>query len=474
MSPVLDRRKFLGTLVAGAASVVASRFTVAQQQELTASIILFPQTKYRKINSNVIGVGLWQPPFTDTIDIIKTWFSGTSCRMWSLPDMEEWDQQVQAVQALQPSTILMFLAMASNYQARYFSKTDNNLLPPQQVANVVKRIGDLCANLAANNIRARDGLYWEAWNEPGYPIGGNWKPEDLARYVNDLSVAINECGLPVKVLAPLNQEFDHRSVHWNETYCANLDVSAVGGLVTHYYSHHWITRSTPSDEFLRRAGYGSIMEARVRQDLSYVSRYGRGNWGLHCSEWNIHPPGVTSQKFSASRDMAAALFVFDTIKIFIEQGIASAQFFHLLNDWITSHFGALTHTHTGKNIVHPTGALFGLFHKYLTGNLFRVEIQSPTYTRESDYSLVADFEVPYVGAMGSILSEGHINLLLSNKHSEAIALKLNGENIQSWASGVILRGSEDSADSAIISEAKIDLTTKSFVLPPKSIMVLSW
>lgn len=471
---MFDRRKFLGILAVGATAVVTSRFSLAEQPKLTASITLLPKSKYRKIKPNVMGVGLWRPPFNETTSIFTPWFRGTSCRMWALPDMEGWDQQVLAVQAIQPTTILTFMAMASEYQAHYASKADNNLLPQQQVESVVKRIGDLCADLAAKNIHPHDGLYWEAWNEPGYPNGGNWQPEDLARYVNELCVAVKEHGLPVKVLAPLNQEFDRKSVQWNETYCANLDASAVSGLVTHYYSHHWITRSIPADEFLRRAGYGSLMEARIRQDLSYVSRYGRGNWGLHCSEWNIHPPSVTSQKFAASRDMATALFVFDTVKIFIEQGIASAQFFHLMNDWITSHFGVLTHTHTGANIIHPTGALFGLFHKYLVGDLFRVEIHSPTYTRESDYALVEDFEVPYVGALGSISSDGRINLFLTNKHSEMIETKLNGRYMPSKANGVILTGSEGTLDSAIISEAKINLAVQTIVLPPKSIMVLSW
>lgn len=474
MISVLERRKFLKMFAVGAAAVAAPRFAVAQQHKLTASITLFARLKYRKINSNVMGIGLWRPPFSETADIFKAWFLGRSCRMWALPEMEGWDQQVQALQILQPETILMFMAITSDYQARYVSKINNNLLPPQQIDSVAKRIGDLCANLATKNILPPDGLYWEAWNEPGYPNGGNWKPEDLAQYVNDLSFAVQERGLPVKILAPLNQEFDEKSIRWNEAYCANLDASMVGGLVTHYYSHHWITRSTPLDEFLRRAGYGNIMEARIRQDLSYVSRYGRGRWGLHCSEWNIHPPGVTSQKFSASRDMAAALFIFDTVKIFIEQDIASAQFFHLQNDWITSHFAVLTRTHAGENVIHPTGALFGLLHKYLVGDLFRVEVESPSYARESDYALVAEYKVPYIGAMGSISSDGRGSLFLSNKHSKNIELKLHGENIPLEVSSIILQGSAESSDSAIINESRKKLANKSMALPPRSIMVLSW
>lgn len=474
MVDMLDRRKFLEFLALAGLAVAAPRIAMSQQFVSGATATLSPEAKYKKINPNVMGVGLWRPPFTDTLDIFKEWFSGQSCRLWTSPDTRAWEQQIPVLQKLQPSMILMFLALATKPVVRYSSQKDNNLSSVQVVNSITNRITEICEVLAKNKISPPDGLFWEAWNEPAYEIGGKWNPEDLARYVNELGGAVKKLGLPVKVLAPLNQEFDERAIRWNETYCSMLDASVVGGLVTHYYSHHWSSLSIPADEFLRRAGYGSIMEARVRQDRSYVSRYGHGNWGLHCSEWNIHPPGVTSQNFSASRDMAAALFAFDTVKIFMEQELTSAQFFHLLNDWITSHFAVLTHTHAGENIIHPTGALFELFHKYLDGNLFKVEIESPSYTRASDYPMLPEYQVPYVGAIGCISGDRRISLFLSNKHSENINVKLRAGDIPARANGVLLQGSGDARDSAVLSEISVDLAAKSIVLQGRSIMVFSW
>lgn len=462
-------------LALGAAAATMPTLAMSEPSGLTASVTLFPKTKHRKVNPNAMGIGLWRPPFTETLGVFKEWFFRTSCRLWILPDASAWEQQIPVLQELQPSMILMLLAVESKYNARYKSKEDNNLPPLQQVTSVVKRLGDICTVLARNNIQPPDGLYWEAWNEPGYENGGKWEPEDLARYVNDLSMAIQEHGLPVKVLAPLNQDFDERTIHWNETYCSRLDAALVGGLVTHYYSHHWSLLAIPADEFQRRAGYAGIMQARVRQDMSYVTRFGHGNWGLHCSEWNIHPPGVaTSQKFYASRDMAAALFVFDTVKIFIGEGMASAQFFHLLNDWVTSHFAVLTRTHAGENFIHPTGALFGLFHQYLDGHLFKVETDSPSYERASDYPLIPAFQVPYIEALAAISSTGRRSLFLSNKHSEDMNIKLYGDNIPAGTYGVLLQGSGGKNDSALLSEMKVTLAGKSIKLPGSSIMVLSW
>lgn len=418
-----------------------------------------------------MGVCLWQPPFTGIEALSRRLFSQTSCRLWLLPEEHAWEQQISELHVLKPSMVLSFLAHIREGRARYASGEDNNLLPMEEVGSIVRRIGSLCSTLATNKINPPGGIFWEAWNEPAYPNGGEWDPEDLALYVNDLGRAVRAAGLPARILAPLNQEFNERSVSWNETYCAKLDPLFVDGLVTHYYGHHWPTVAEPQDEFLRRAGYGGTITARLRQDLSYASRFGRGKWGLHCSEWNIHPPALDSQKFYASRDMAAALFVFDAIKAFIEGGLASAQFFHLQTEWISSHFGAVTYTQQKKTVLHPTGALFGLFHRYLRGDLFRVDVASPSYLRGSDYPLVPEFQVPYVTAMGSRSGNGKISLMLANKHSEDMEIRMAGEKMPSWAKCVILQGSQDSSDLALVSE-RACLIGGSVILPPRSIMVL--
>ena len=469
-----SRREFVGSMFLSGVMVMMPHVPNYASTKTAASITILPQIKEKYINRNILGVGLWKPPFNNSSNIAYKLYSGTSCRLWLLDGDKEWGDQLALLKNLNPTKILLFDAEIFSARLFYNSSLDNNLPANRSVSEVLKLISRVCEILKLNNINPSGGLFWEAWNEPAYRNGGRWAAEDLARYVNELAQGVSASALPVKVLAPLNQDFHRKAADWNEKYCAQLDPTRVSGLVTHYYSHFWHMAPMPKDDFLKRAGYGGILDARLRRDLDYVLRFGAGNWGLHCSEWNIHPPQITSSDFDVSRDMAAAFFAFDAIKLFIDHQLESAQFFRLLNQEITRHFAALSSMPDGSTFIHPTGALFGLFHEHLEGMTFKLDIDSPIYIRSSDYLNLPDLHIAYVTAIGSISDTGHISLFLANKHADEILVNLNGGRFPVEVSGIILRGSNDRFSRAVLHKVSLDITSRVLVMPARSIIVLKW
>lgn len=381
---------------------------VENSLEYSATVKLLPNATKTKINTNVSGVCLMHPPFDALENELKKW-RGRSVRVWAHSDYKWWSQLLPTLRQMKPSTLLLFNEAASHpEQVIYDSLKENNLNPNQRPDAVVWQMKFALSQLESIGL-ARQPLYWEAWNEPQFAQNGNWQPEAMARYVNHIALASQQAGLPFRVLAPLHMNPAAKGQEWNERLCQKLDSSVVAGLVNHYYNWGWFNLDQPQDEFLRRAGEGPLLRERVRLDSALISRYGKGRWSLHCSEWNVHPETYKPPYYS-SRDMAAALYAFSAVKVYLEEGLDSAQFF-LLTDH-DSHFAA--YTREGSVVTKlPTGAVMEWLGEKLQGELLSTNVECPSFRRGNEFGL-PDFDVPFLEVIAT--QAGSLTtMLLANK-----------------------------------------------------------
>lgn len=430
--------------------------------EYAASVRLLPQAMKKKINANVFGVCLMYPPFDALGEELKKW-RGRSVRVWARPDMQWWKRLLPALQEISPETLLLFVDSGWHpEQVKYVSSADNNLHPNQQVAAVVGYMKFAMTQLSAVDLASRT-LYWEAWNEPQFPQNGHWEPDAMARYVNDIALAARKEGLPFRVLAPLHMDPTTAGKEWNERLCQGLDSNLAAGLVNHYYNVGWSGLDQPMDEFLRRAGDGPLLRERVRLDRSLIERYGDGRWTLHCSEWNVHPKSYRPPYY-VSRDMAAALYAFSAIKVYLEEGVESAQFFLLSAK--DNHFAAYT-LENGVITPRPTGVAMEWLGEKLRGVRLSSQVVCPSYRRTSEYGLT-DFDVPFLEVMAAKTPDG-IVLIMANKDPFRTArVDLKGVS-GTLGAGDLLSASGVNRD--IAAQSRINLANGLHVLPASILAV---
>lgn len=364
--------------------------------EYRASVSVGSKVGKTAVNPSVLGACLMYPPFDALKAQLGKW-RGRSVRVWSHLDRKWWDQLLPTLRQLEPETLLFFNEASWHPEhALYKSAQDNNLNENQQPDSVIaqmKIVLTLITEAGLNNKK----LYWEVWNEPQFAQTGSWAADDMARYVNDIAQMAQKEGLPFGVLAPLHMDPTAEGKQWNENLCQRLDISSVAGLVNHYYNLGWFALSQPQDEFLRRAGDGAVLRERVKLDRKLVEQYGKGKWTLHCSEWNVHPK-TYEPPYNVSRDMAAALYAFSAVKVYLEEGVDSAQFFLLASG--DSHFAA--YTVSGLDVkAQPTGSVMEWLGEHLRGTLVQTEVICPTFKRSSEYGL-PDFDVPYLEAIATV------------------------------------------------------------------------
>lgn len=386
-------------------AVLAQALNVNEYQ---ATVSVVSNASKRAINLNVLGACLMYPPFEALNAHLSKW-RGRSVRVWSHLDRKWWDQLLPALHQLDPETLLFFNEASWHpVHVIYKDAKENNLSANQQPAAVIDQMKIVLTLITEAGLHNKK-LYWETWNEPQFTQTGSWAADDMARYVNDIAQMAQKEGLPFGVLAPLHMDPSAEGKNWNESLCQRLDTSSVSGLVNHYYNLGWFALSQPQDEFLRRAGDGVVLRERVKLDRKLVEQYGKGKWTLHCSEWNVHPR-TYEPPYNVSRDMAAALYAFSAVKVYLEEGVDSAQFFLLASG--DSHFAA--YTVNGMDVKsQPTGLMMEWLGEHLRGSLLQTEVISPSYKRSSEYDL-PDFDVPYLEAMATA-SGSVVQCILANK-----------------------------------------------------------
>jgi hypothetical protein len=432
----------------------------------------------RDVNRKVLGAGLMLTPFKAHGDTISKIFGkGTSARLWPgrLID-EDFMERRDLIVSLAPSQILAFPERSTHSEKINYETADkNNLETHQKPDKIVQDIKWILSRLNQVNYPPKGQfLYWEAWNEPQFEQNGGWDADIFAKYVNDLSIKIKQLKLPVKVGAALHMD----DADWNERLCKSLNSNVVDFLVTHYYGF-WENIKLPSNDFLARAGFGVALRERVKKDLELIKTYGNNNWTLHCSEWNLHPPSY-KPPYNTTTDIAAALYALSAIKIYLEEGIESAQYFLISS---TEHFGAISIYEDGTLKVHATGSAFKLMNECLNGKLLKVDTTSPEYVlkaKQSDgkgNSYPKSYQVPFVEAVSCLWNNGTINILLGNKHETKSAnVSIQGISMPEKLTMQII--SEDTNQDAHMSIPKKQIIQtnelqKNIIVPAKSILAIT-
>jgi hypothetical protein len=463
----MKRRSFVSRLVPLAAGMfgTAADLSWSAPSAINASIRL--QGGSRPVNRLVLGVGLMYPPFDTLADALGS-FSESSVRVWSHIDAQWWKQFETALVQLKPSKVLAFNNELSRHADKVFyrSAADNNLSAAQQVEQMLLQIQYAIDRLVSINTMPAGGFYWEVWNEPELKKNGSWPAPDMARYANEIASAVRQKKIPVKILVPLSM-YDPV---WSEQLCAKLDPNLVDGLVNHYYYYQWNTVKLPEDEFLARASGGPILSKLIGQDKMLIDKYGKGRWALHCSEWNLEPPDFSSPPFNITRDMAAALYALDSLKIYLANDLATAQFFLFANR--DQHFAAITTKKDGPPIVRPAGALFGLLHKHLNGQLLELAVDSEGYERRAKNE-TSSTKIAYINAMAARKADGYGALFVSNKHpSLGAEVDVSGFGLPPTVDADLLIGTGDKRDIAGVSRIKLPVAGGKVRLPAASISVI--
>ncbi len=434
-----------------------------------AAVTVHPERDGRLVNRRILGVCLMHPPFDGADDLIRQCFAGTSVRIWARENAEWWDKLAPGLRSIEPCLTLAFVDKSWHPEKVVYNSADhNNLFAYQKPDAVVGRVRFALAQLERFGVEMDGPLHWEVWNEPQYDNNGAWPPEALARYANDCARALKGAALSVKVGAPLHME----DREWNERLCKALAPDLIDFLVNHYYNVGWHKLSRPEDEFLRRAGYGPVLRERVRRDRALIERFGRGKWTLHCSEWNVHPP-TYKPPFHTSHDMAAALYVFSAVRVFLEQGLDSAQFF-LLSAPEQAHFSVLALDRGAAPELWPTGAAFRLLHRALRGRLLPVEVQAPTFLRDGQLADLPSVDAAYLEAMAcSDTRTGAVTLLLANQDPKRSAsVRVAGLPLPARCAAAVLTGQGEHRDRSRVEQVEFHLRNHTLELSPASIVVL--
>jgi hypothetical protein len=454
--------------------------TQSRSSSMEATIQINLKHIIGNVNRKTLGAGLVFTPFKEHESIISKMFGkGTSARLWpgQLTD-EDFNEKKSLIVSLAPSKLLAFPERSSleNKKASYESENKNNLETYQQPSKIIQDITWILSRLTQVGYPPKGQfLYWEAWNEPQHEQNGLWDADLFANYVNDLAARIKKLRLPIKVGAPLNMD----DSDWNEKLCKRLNSNVVDFLVTHYYSV-WKNVEVPSSSFLARAGLGITLRERVKRDLKLTKTYGKNNWTLHCSEWNLHPPPPNyDPPYDTTRDMAAALYALSAVKIYLEEGIESAQYFLISSQ---QHFGAISIYEDGTVKVHATGAAFMLMNECLHGKLLKIELKSPEYTLKMNQkskdknNYLESYQVPFIEAVGCQWKNGTIKILLGNKH-ETKSLNPMIQGIPLPEKVTIQTISDDMFKDKDISEPTKALiqskSLKNMTLSPKSITAIT-
>jgi hypothetical protein len=171
--------------------------------------------------------------------------------------------------------------------------------------------------------------------------------------------------------------------------------------------------------------------------------------------------------------MAAALYAFSAVKVYLEEGLASAQFFLLSAR--DGHFAALNPRREGEPLLRPPGAVLGLLRERLDGERIAVDVRSPTYQRDGQLANLPTVDVPYVEALACRWEDGTVQLLLANKHPDFPArVRIRGVALPSSLKVTLLTGSGPMRDEAHLKTVSWTLKPEGFLLPAASIAALSW
>ena len=419
----INRRKFLGyvatpilgTLLSGNSKQCAS-------SEMGATLIIEQAKSSTLVNRQVMGVCLVNPPFNGLYNVANSVFSGTSVRLWASTLNHDWSTIRPILKQINPQTILVFTGNTKlDVKAIYHTDLINNLPKKHQTIEVVKRLKNVIELLDSAGLMPVDGVNWEVWNEPQYKRKGSWDPSDLARYATDCAKAIKQTNMNVRVGVPLNM--DPSQTKWNEDLCSLLSTDLIDFFVTHYYSLGWNELINPSNDFMRRASGSEVLRKQVRNDVELIKRFGMGRWKLHCTEWNVHPVNYSAPYYS-STDMAAALYAFNAIKIYLEEGLDSAQIFQLASQ-ASNHFSLYQKDLNSNWREMPTGSVMRLLTKYIHGKLVSNRVEGRTFQRDSQYGDTSTRE-SFVNAIVSEDEEG-LSVVVANAHPNvSIRIKFRG------------------------------------------------
>lgn len=458
------RRRFICAI---SLTTLSPSFLFAKEKnsfEYRATVRLTKNVIKEEINPNVFGICLMSPPFDALENELKKW-TNRSVRIWARTDRKWWSRLLPALKQIAPETLLLFNDIAWHpKRIIYNGITATNLNTNQKPDAVIANMKMALSLLKTVNLEKKK-LYWEAWNEPQFPQNGNWGPTAMARYVNDIALLAEKASLPFQVLAPLHMEPTQIGEDWNNQLCKELDLERVRGLVNHYYNVGWFNLEYPQDEFLRRAGDGPLLRERVRLNRALVDHYGKGNWTLHCSEWNVHPKNFKPPYYT-SRDMAAALYAFSAIKVYLEEGLDSAQLFLLSGP--NSHFATYT---LENNIItaRPTGIIMEWLGEKLSGELLGTEVNCPRFRRESEYGL-PDFNVPYLEVIATRTKIETVVIISNKDPTRSVHVALEG-----------IHGNRNNAELLTAQGKNKDIPVKTLVkvngdlrIPPAAILAVSY
>jgi hypothetical protein len=465
---LVNRRSFLK------ASIGVPLLCSLKQKEEThtsASLKIDLKSPTKAVNRKILGAGLMFPPFNPIKSVAAEIFGrGTSVRFWpgQLEDTE-YEEKMSILSALDPSQILCFTDRIGhgNERVKYISSKNNNLEDYQKPEKIASDISWVMSRFKNLKYELKGNLHWEAWNEPQFKENGEWEANEFGKYVNDVAAAVKLLKLPVAVGAPLHMD----KPEWNRQLCKTLNPKLVDFLVTHYYSF-WADVKEPENNFLVRAGLGTVLREKVRRDLSLTTKFGNAKWKLHCSEWNLHPPSYKPPYYTTT-DMAAALHAFSAIKVFLEENIESAQYFVLSSN---EHFGAFGLNQDGSINTHLTGLTLKLINECLYGKLVKSNVTSPSYTLKIQQDGVyLSYQIPYLESMAYLWDNGTLKVLLANKHqSKPIHTNVKGVDLSKKTN--LYKISEKSGRDNNKDESLEILTSnndQTIVVPPASIILLT-
>ncbi len=462
---------WIGPAVFGRGTRPPNSRAVNRKSVYHAAVTVHAVRSGRPVNARVMGVCLMHPPFAGAGALIRQCFAGTSVRIWAREKADWWEKLAPGLRSVEPCRTLAFVDKSWHPEkVVYSSLEDNNLFSYQKPDAVVRRVRFALDRLKRLGVAIDGPLYWEVWNEPQFDKNGGWPPEAMARYANDCAKALKGAALPVKVGVPLHMA----DAAWNERLCRVLAPDLIDFLVNHYYNVGWHKLSRPRNEFLRRAGYGPVLRERVRRDRALIERFGRGRWTLHCSEWNVHPP-TYNPPFHTSHDMAAALYAFSAVRVYLEEGLSSAQFF-LLSAPAKAHFSAMARRPDSAVELWPTGGVFRLLRRSLRGRLLNVDVQSPTFVRDGQLADLPSVDVPFLEAMACTdPEENTVTVLLANKAPErSVLVSVAGLRLPASLSAVALTGEGEHRERLRTEQVECRVQNRTVELPPASIVVLTF
>ncbi|MCF7855359.1 MAG: hypothetical protein K9N51_11225 [Candidatus Pacebacteria bacterium] len=434
------------------------------------------------VNRKVMGVCMIYPPFDETFtDFWKGTLDGTSAHHWMNGNFTE-----TAMPPARKRTSFAFckhlnirqinllpLHSKIRRKARYVSELDNNLEPAHHPDTVAKGVSDFY-EFVKNDYFENEylDLAYGVWDEPQFPQKGAWEPEDMARYVMDISRALRALNPQIKIALPLHLG----DVEWNRRAMQTIareNIELIDFVKFHPFDFTWIGAQKKMGSYYARVSAAERQRTAIRKQVQAAFELGQGRWPMVAAAWVIHSEDYRYD-FYTTTDMAAAINIAGMFGVFWEENVASAQYFQLRGRG-DGHFSLAAQTDEGIRM-NPTGHVFSLYGNYFRGDRVNTSLEAPSY-RYPD----ADIQVPVIIAHAAYDEENkRLALFLTNRHlSEAAPMEVRVDRFRpaDAATLITLTAQGDKLLEPHVSSETLTLPRGAdpaftVVLPPHSVNVL--